>query len=67
VSNPFIRTLKNGQRREAVSCADRIADVQNFGTRQCLDAMALECVQPAVRQAIQRRLRFLDRKSRVKP
>jgi len=66
MSNPFIRT-RNGRQWESVSCADRIADVQGFGTRQCLDAMAMDGVQPAVREAIQRRLRFLDRKSRVKP
>jgi len=67
MTNPFRFKRWDGTPAEYVDAASRISAVQYFDTHACLDAMALPGLQGTVKQAIQRRVRFLDRKSRVKP
>ena len=59
--NPFVQKRGNGKPLEAISCADRLVDVQHFNIRQCIAALEQPCIQPEVRRAIQLRIRLLDR------
>jgi len=67
MTNPFCFKRWDGTPAEYVDAASRISAVQHFDTRTCLDAMELPGLQGTVKQAIQRRLRKLDLKSRAKP
>lgn len=60
-SNPFRR---HGQSGEAVDAASRIDMVGSFNPFKCQVALRMPGLQATVRQAIQRRLRQLDRERR---
>lgn len=61
MKNPFQTTSPSGHVVETLNAADRCQMVKSFSWAQCQAAMKANCLQATVYQAIQRRLRELQR------
>ena len=59
--NPFEYKVPTGQVVEVLNAADRCERVKSFTWAECQAAMKRACLQATVYQAIQRRLRQLER------
>lgn len=61
MKNPFEYEIYGGQIVQACDAQSRCDMVKNFSRKQCHAAMEITYLQASVYQAIQRRLRALDR------
>lgn len=59
--NPFERGVYNGRQTYIVTVDDRVRAVREFDRAQCEAALRVPDLQKTVRNAVQARLRQLDR------
>lgn len=60
-ADPFEYVADDGRRLRAIHEEDRCAMVQSFSVAECRQALQHVCLQTSVYQAIQRRMRALER------
>jgi len=60
-SNPFYAYSVDGRDFFHVAADDRLRMVKDFDLEQCRAALALDGLQKTVRQAVERRMRKLER------
>ena len=62
--NPFLCPPGYGRGVQTVSAVDRVEAVKDFDASQCRAALRLPDLQATVRQAIERRLRAIGKRTR---
>lgn len=60
---PFYTSTYNGRDFSAMTASDRLLMVHHFDLQQCQAALGVRYLQTTVRQAIERRIRKLQREA----